>query len=197
MSKLLNPEAITALIRHRRSMKPKCFSNLPVAPSVLNQILSNACWAPSHGMTQPWRFTVFTGRARERLADFLAGTYQDLVPKESFRSKKYESLLRNPTLAPVVIAVGMKRQPSEKISELDETMAVACAVQNLHLTATAFGLGGFWSTNVAATSDAMAEMTGLSPPDRALGLFYLGYPAGRWPESKRDPLDSKVQFLDE
>ena len=43
----------------------------------------------------------------------------------------------------LVIVIGMKRQPSGKISELDEIQAVACAVQNMHLTATAHGLGGY------------------------------------------------------
>ena len=38
-----------------------------------------------------------------------------------------------PLLAPVVIAIGMKRQEIEKIPELDEIEAVACAVQNMHL----------------------------------------------------------------
>jgi nitroreductase len=103
----------------------------------------------------------------------------------------------NAMLAPVVIAVGMKRQEIEKIPELDEIQAVACAVQNMHLTAAAHGLGGFWSTNVAAVSDAMREFIGLGPKDRALGLFYLGYPESDWPASERQPIDDKVRWLRE
>jgi nitroreductase len=77
---------------------------------------------------------------------------------------------------------------------LDEIMAVACAVQNMHLTAAANGLGGFWSTNVAAISDAMRDFVGLDAKDRALGLFYVGYPAGDWPACERGPIDEKVEW---
>lgn len=40
----------------------------------------------------------------------------------------------------------MERQKVEKIREFEEIEAVACAVQNIHLTASARGLGAFWST---------------------------------------------------
>jgi nitroreductase len=72
--------------------------------------------------------------------------------------------------------------------------AVACAVQNMHLTAAAHGLGGFWSTNPAAISDQMRQFVGLDENDRALGLFYLGYPAGDWPTSSRGSIDEKVTW---
>ena len=95
-----------------------------------------------------------------------------------------------------VIAIGMKRQETQKISELDETMAVACAVQNMHLTAASHGLGAFWSTNVAAISDQMRDFIGLTGNDRALGLFYVGYPSDSdWPEGFRGPVESKVEWI--
>jgi nitroreductase len=147
-------------------------------------------------MTQPWHFSVFVGSARQRLADFLAATYKELTTPESFKPNKHEGMSRNAMLAPAVVVVCMKRQVSEKIDELDEIMAVACAVQNMHLTATAYGLGGFWSTNVAATSPAMARFVGLSAKDRAVGVFYLGYPAIQWPKGQRDALEQKVQWFD-
>ena len=86
----------------------------------------------------------------------------------------------------------MKRQPSQKIPEVEEIEAVACAVQNLHLSAAAFGLGGFWSSNAAVCSDAMRDFLQLDPHDRVLGLFYLGYPSGSWPTSTRTPIEDKV-----
>lgn len=193
----MDATAITEVIRNRRTIKPKQFDDREIDDSILRTMLQNANWAPTHGMTEPWRFVVFRGESRKRLAEFLAETYKSLTTPETYKPNKYEGMRQNAMLAPVVIAVGMKRQPSEKISELDELQAVACAVQNLHLTATAFGLGGFWSTNVAATSDAMRDFIGLSGKDRALGLFYVGYPAIDWPESTRGPIDEKVKWHDQ
>lgn len=191
----MTPPNITTTIRHRRTIKPKKFSSQPIDESIVWELLENANWAPTHGMTEPWRFTVFSGDARQRLADFLAETYKSITPVAEFKPNKYEGMSENALLAPVVIAIGMKRQASEKISELDELQAVACAVQNMHLTATAYGLGAFWSSNVAATSNAMRDFIGLGGKDRALGLFYLGYPLGEWPTSQRQPIEDKVRWV--
>ncbi len=193
----MNAEQITNIIRRRRTIKPKQFSDRPVDPSIIREMLENANWAPTHGMTEPWRFSIFTGDARCRLAEFLAATYKAITPPEDFKPNKYEGMSINAMLAPVVIAIGMKRQEIEKIPELDELQAVACAVQNMHLTAAAHGLGAFWSTNVAAISDQMRVFTGLGEKDRALGLFYVGYPDGQWPSSQRQPIDDKVRWVSE
>lgn len=193
----MNAEEITNVIRHRRTIKPKQFSDRDVDDAIIHEMLENANWAPTHGMTQPWRFSVFSGDARRRLAEFLAATYKAITPPDAFRQNKYEGMSQNAMLAPVVITIGMKRQETEKIPEHDELQAVACAVQNMHLTAAARGLGAFWSTNVAAVSDEMRAFTGLGPKDRALGLFYVGYPACDWPSSERQPIDDKVRWVSE
>ncbi|QDV45681.1 Putative NAD(P)H nitroreductase YdjA [Stieleria neptunia] len=190
----MDPASITQVIRNRRSVKPGQMSDRPIDREVLDEILLNANWAPTHGMTQPWRFKIYQGQSRHELANFLAATYKTITPPESFKQAKYDKLCVNPTLAGAVIAVGMKRQESGKISELDEIMAVACAVQNMHLTATAHGLGGFWSTNGAAISDEMRDFIGLAPDDRALGLFYLGHLSGDWPSSAREDIATKVTW---
>ena len=190
-----DPTAVDAAIRGRRTIKPKLFSDKPIEEALINRMLENANWAPTHGMTEPWRFHVFVGDARKRLADFLAATYKEISPADEFKPNKYESMGRNPMLAQAVIVVGMKRQEAGKITELDEIMAVACAVENMHITAAANGLGAFWSTNVAAVSDQMRNFIGLGGEDRALGLFYLGYPKGDWPTGQRESVAEKIAWV--
>ena len=192
---MTSSETINHIITARRTIKPKMMANRDIPLDILQQMLENANWAPTHGMTEPWRFSVFMGAAREKLASFLAETYKAITPVEIFKPNKYEGMRENAMLAPAVIAIGMKRQPSKKISELDEIQAVACAVQNMHLTATAHGLGGFWSTNIAAVSSEMAAYIGLDKEDRALGLFYVGYPKVDWPTGSRQPMEDKVRWV--
>lgn len=192
---MTSSETINHIITTRRTIKPKMMANRDIPLDILQQMLENANWAPTHGMTEPWRFSVFMGTAREKLASFLAETYKAITPVEIFKPNKYEGMRENAMLAPAVIAIGMKRQPSKKISELDEIQAVACAVQNMHLTATAHGLGGFWSTNIAAVSSEMAAYIGLDKEDRALGLFYVGYPKVDWPTGSRQPMEDKVRWV--
>ncbi|EMI45683.1 nitroreductase [Rhodopirellula sp. SWK7] len=192
---MTNMSPISQLIRDRRTIKPKFYSDQPVDEAIVNELLENANWAPTHGMTEPWRFTVFTGEARTKLRDFMGETYRSLTTEETFKQNKYDGMQESVMHAPVVIAIGMKRQDSGKISLLDELLAVGCAVQNMHLTATSHGLGGFWSTNIVATSDAMRDYIGLASGDQALGLFYVGHPACDWPEGTRGAVDDKVRWV--
>ncbi|MCB1090206.1 MAG: nitroreductase [Verrucomicrobiae bacterium] len=187
--------AANALIRRRRTIKPADMTLKSVANLHLATILENAKWAPTHGMTEPWRFFVFTGESRQRLASFLQEIYRRLTPEDEVRPDKLEKLGSQPLQAPVVIAIGMKRQPGGKIPEIEEIEAVACAVQNMHLTASAIGLAGAWLTPPIVYSDEMRDWLGLEPGDMCLGLFYLGWPKSEeWPETARSDLADKIVF---
>jgi nitroreductase len=88
-----------------------------------------------------------------------------------------------------VIAIVMHKDPESNIMELEEIEAVACAVQNMHLTCTAYGLGGFWSTPKAVYTPEMNQFLGIGENDKCLGLFYIGYPAIEWPKAHRKPIE--------
>ncbi len=189
--------AANALIRRRRTIKPALMSSKPVENRHLAAMLENANWAPTHGMTEPWRFFVFKDDGRQRLADFLQDLYKKLTPENAVRPEKLEKMAKQPLQASVVIAIGMARQPIEKISETDEIAAVSCAIQNLHLTASALGMAGFWSSPPITDSREMCDWLGLEgEKDRCLGLFYLGWPEDEeWPEGKRGDIIEKVKFI--
>ena len=166
---------ITEIIRHRRTVKPALMDpDLEVPEELINELLENANWAPTHGFTEPWRFTIFSGENRVVLGKKLQSLYSELTPKDSYREDKFEKLGQNPTLAPLVIAICMKRGANPKIPEIEEIEAVACAVQNMHLTAAAAGLGAFWSSPPILDSEGMRTFLNLDLQDHCLGLFYLG-----------------------
>ncbi len=186
--------AANALIRRRRTIKPQAMSDKPVEPRHLASLLENANWAPTHGMTEPWRFFVFTDDGRKRLADFCQSLYEKITPDPERRPDKFEKLGSLPLLAPVVIAIGMKRQDIGKIPEIEEIEAVACAVHNMHLTASALGMAAYWSTPPLVYTDEMRQWLGLDDPrDKCLGLFFLGWPESEeWPDGQRGDLVNKV-----
>lgn len=184
-----NLSEITELIRNRRTIYPEQFSARKVHKEQIELMLNNGLWAPTHGNTQPWRFQVFTDEGLQSLSSFLGKTYLEQTPMEQQNDMKLAKMLSRPLKSSVVIAVSMKRQPEEKILEIEEIEAVACAVQNMHLTATAYGLGGFWSTPKLIYSKAMNEFLELEEADKCLGLFYVGYPEIEWPKSHRKPLE--------
>jgi len=182
--------------RNRRTVKPGQMDPArPVAEADLREILEDAVWAPTHGLTQPWRFQVFTGAARERLASALEELYDQVTPAAERRPDKRAKLRGNLMEAPVAIAVAAYVEPGGRISELDELAATSCAVQNLMLSAHQRGLGSFWSTAPVTLAAAFTAWLGLGAGHRSLGLVYLGYArAGAEPASERRPLSERVVF---
>ncbi|MEO1996708.1 MAG: nitroreductase [Planctomycetaceae bacterium] len=193
----IDPAAISTLIRRRRSIKPAKFRDQRIDDALISELLTNANWAPTHGMTEPWRFFVFSDEARARVGQRLAEIYRTVTPANAVKPGKSDKLVESCERSSHVIAIGMKRQASCRIPEIEEIEAVACAVQNLHLTATAHGLAGYWSSGKAICSDEFRAFLRLTPDDRVLGLFYLGYPDGPWPDGQRSPATDKVQWFRE
>ncbi len=195
MTIIATHEEISALIRHRRSIKPVDLdSTREVERALLTTILEDATWAPTHGLTEPWKFIVHQGAARQRLAETMQRVYQATTPANEFREDKMKKMGENPLLAPVVIACVMERRGGAKIPEIEEIEAVACALQNLQLSATAAGLGCYWSSPPILSTREFAEWLQIGAEDRCVGLIYLGWPKSglNWPRSVRQPVESKT-----
>jgi nitroreductase len=166
----------------------------PVSTEQIELLLRNAMWAPTHGMTEPWRFVVFAGAARSELAEALRTMYAVTTPAAEFREEKQQKLVDTALRAPVTIAIGMVPDPRGKIPEIEEIAAVACAVQNMHLTATAMGLAAKWSSPAVCYTPELAAFLGLPESGRCLGFFYVGHPAGPWPTMRRSPVETRVTW---
>ena len=193
----MDAAALDEIIRNRRTIKPPMMGDAPVSEEDLQAILENANWAPTHGLTQPWRFRVIRGDARGELADAFANLYETAIPIDEQKEGKADKLRDMARLAPVVILVCMERQKIEKIRELEEIEAVACAVQNMHLTAASRGLGAFWSTPPFIYKPEMNTYLGLGEKDRCLGIFYVGHPSAdtNWPKGRRQPIADRVEYV--
>lgn len=192
-----DPRQLSELIRRRRSIKPPQYERDREIPRhVIDEILESARWAPSHGLTEPWMFKVFHGDGRQRLADFFSSSYEERTPAKEFNEKRAAMLGSVPLMAPCTIAICMHRQEEERIPEIEEIAAVSCAVQNMHLTATAHELGAFWSSGENTYQAATPGFLGLKEGERCLGFFFIGYPAGEWPdEVRRSPIEEKVEWI--
>lgn len=142
----MQPELFNQLARSRRSVFPDQYeSGKPVEDAIINEILLNASWAPNHGRTEPWQFTVFSGDGLHKLAEFQSSLYKEIAG-ENFKEATYIKLQQTPLKASHIIAIGMKRSSLKNIPEIEDIEAVACAVQNIYLSVTAYGLGGYWTT---------------------------------------------------
>jgi nitroreductase len=189
-------EVIHTLMRSRRSTKPRLFNGQRIEDAIVWQILENANWAPTHGLTQPWRFKVFTREGLQKLAHFQADLYEASTPPEKISSDKYERMKSNVLKASHVIVLCMKRQESEIIPEIEEIEAVACSVQNMALTAAAYGICSFWGSGGVTYTPELKQFLGLADKDHCLGYLYLGYSDTPTQKSKRSPISEKVEWID-
>lgn len=191
----MNVAEINDLIHRRRAIFPKSYlPGKPIERAIIEQLLENANWAPTHRLTEPWRFRVFhSEESRRRLGAYLSDFYRKNTPSEAFSEEKMKKSGENPLLAGAVIAIVMQRDPAESVPEFEEIAAVAMAVQNMWLTCTALGLGCYWSTPKAALKSD--EFLNLQPGERCLGLFYLGWHEMPELPGKRKPVEEKVIWL--
>jgi nitroreductase len=188
--------AADTLIRHRRSVFMGGISAEPIAREDIAWLLEMAHWAPNHGKTEPWFFKVYTGAALEALGQLQAEVYQAITPAEGFKQETYDRLLSRPSLCGCVIGICMKRGENPNIPVIEEVSAVACAVQNLWIAASAIGLAGYWSTGQMVFHPLMRERMGLGPEDQFLGFFNLGYLKGSWPTGQRKAgWEDKVEWV--
>jgi nitroreductase len=89
----------------------------------------------------------------------------------------------------------MKRDEKKSVPEVEEIGAVFCAVENMYLTATAYGIGAYLSTGGITYFDEAKEFFGLSAEDRLLGFFHLGMRRTETPPRLRGPVDGKVRWV--
>lgn len=131
----------------------------------------------------------------KEFAEFQSELYKSEA-REKFQESKYRKLQQQPLSASHVIAISMKRSAEGKVPEIEEIAAVACAVQNIYLSVSAYGLGGYWTTGGITYFDRAKAFFELQEQDKLLGFFYIGYVATPSVLSKRTPLAEKVKWVE-
>jgi nitroreductase len=190
----MNPKEFDQLIARRRSVFPKDYTGEKIDDAIVQQLLENANWAPTHKLTEPWRFVVFTGEGIRKLADFQSGCYKKVAEADgSFKEDRYQNLLTKPFGSSHIIAIGMKRDEKKSVPEIEEVGAVFCAIQNMYLTATAYGIGCYLSTGGITYFREAKEFFGWGSEDKLLGFLHIGVPKLQT-TGRRRPVEEKVRW---
>lgn len=193
----MKPADISKYIRERRSIYPKMYSDKVIDREIIEEMLENANWAPTHKLTEPWRFVVFTGEGLKTLGEVQAKVYSKVATEAGdFDTVKYENLKNKPLEASHVIAIIMKRNEKKLVPEIEEVSSVAMAVQNMYLTASAYKIGCYWGTGGITYMDDAKEEFNLEADDKLMGFLYVGHTDKPWPEGRRKPMEDKVQWVE-
>jgi len=194
----MESERLNELMRNRRSVFQNQYTGEKVNDAIVKQMLENANWAPTHKLTEPWRFVVYTGEGLKKLAVLQSDLYKKLTTADgSYKEERYQNLLTKPMLSSHIIVVGMKRDEKKSVPEVEEIGAVFCAVENMYLTATAYGVGGYLSTGGITYFEEAKELFGLGKEDKLVGFFYVGYANNSLPERRRRPLEEKMRWVNQ
>ena len=159
------------------------------------ELIEAARWAPNHYVTEPWRFTVLTGAARERLGEAwapIAADHQGLTGE--VREKFIDGERRKPLRAPVLIVVSTRTDP-DPVTATEDLAATAAAVQNLLLVAHAKGYAAMWRTGPLAYDPRVKRHLGLDESDRIVSIVYLGRTATQPPKTQERKFDEVVRWL--
>jgi nitroreductase len=189
-------KTLLEVIRTRRSIKQINYDPSPIPPEYLELMLEAANYAPTHALTEPWRFSVFTGDSRQILGETFAESYRLGTLPEAFKQENQDAQLNRVWLAPVWISLGMVVDSNPKIPEWEEVAAVACAVQNMQLVARSLGLGSFWASGMPVRHENTARLVGLEPPHKLVGFLLVGRPKEgvEWPKAIRKNWREKVSW---
>lgn len=186
---------ITTIIRERRSIYPPAYLPTLIKEELIMELLENANYAPTHRLTEPWRFKILAGEKRGELGDILAELYKARTPEDQFVERKYQKTKKKPRQSSHILAICMQRDPEERVPEWEEIAATAMAVQNIWLSASAHQIGAYWSSPSSIEHSDCRQFLKLKEGERCLGFLYLGYHDSPSVEPKRRAIAEKVEWL--
>jgi nitroreductase len=169
----------------------------PVSRDIVERLLECAVRAPNHKLTEPWRFVVLTGRARDRFADIRARhrLQRFADPSGAEAQAAAEKVKREARETPVYIVV-MVAVSEDEITREEDYAAAMMAIANLVTAAQSLGLGTYLRTGGVMREPALLELAAVPQSFRVIGIVSLGYPAGEEPLRRRRPAAEVTRWLD-
>jgi len=178
-----------ALLKTRRSGRPRDLVEPGPSDEQLREILAVATRVPDHGKLAPWRFVVVGKEQRPALEELLLRAYRIDHPEPG--RLEIEATQRFARQAPALVVALFKPVESSKIPLWEQQLSCGAALMNL-LTAThALGFVAGWVTGWAAFSEEVRRA--FADDNEAIaGFVFIGTPAAELEERPRPVLDEVV-----
>ena len=180
-----------ALLRTRRSARPRDLVAPGPDAGQLRQILEIAMRTPDHGKLHPWRFVPIPQEARTAFAALLDRAYRLERPEPG--RLEVEANERFAHQAPELVAVLSTPVESLKIPLWEQELSCGAVLMNLLHATHALGFAAGWVTGWAASSREVLAGLGGREGDRIAGFVFLGTPAAPLEERPRPDYDDVVR----
>jgi nitroreductase len=202
----VNYESLLELVRQRRTIR--LFRSEAVSRDEILRVLEAARWAPSGANAQPCEYVVVTGRAALDRIDTALRERRTRRMKLRAGAEHTYALPSKDALADgaalIVVCADprvMRAFPSSRhddilVAEPLHTYwaSIGAAVENLHLAATAFGMGIVW---ISVDPDMAEVLRDLMDVPKELEIAFccpIGYPARVPPVPTRRALGQVVHW---
>lgn len=182
-------------IASRRSIRK--FGAESVNEEMVRSVLDAAVRAPTHHLTEPWRFVVLKGKALDDLGEVMADRIRRDYADSPDLEHKVELERSRPHRAPAIIAVVYTPSSNPKAIEVEDRYAIGAAIQNILLAAHGIGLGAYLRTGPAAGDEGVKRFLGLQPREEIAGFVYFGRPEPDQSEamSRRTPAGERTTWM--
>jgi nitroreductase len=180
-----------ALLKTRRSGRPRDLVEPGPDAGQLRAILTIAARTPDHGKLHPWRFVHVPKAERGAFAAMLEAAYRAGRDGEPGRLE-IEAAHRFAHQAPELVVLLFSPKESAKIPLWEQQLSAGAAAMNLLLAAHAGGFAGGWVTGWAAYSPDVLASLGGQAGEQIAGFLFLGTPGAPLEERVRPELEEIV-----
>lgn len=182
-----------ALLRTRRSGKPRDLIAPGPDAAQLRQILEVAMRTPDHGKLAPWRFVIVPAERRADFARMLEDAYRASRPDAG--RLEIEAVQQFALQAPTLVIALAAPVTGSKIPLWEQQLSVGAAIMNLLHGAHALGFAGGWLTGWAC-EDAQVRAAVASEGENIAGFVFIGTPGKPQEERPRPEYDQIVSVWD-
>lgn len=191
---------VSQAISFRRSVRK--FTDAPIDPALIDEIIALACLAPAPHHSRPWRFVnVASEDAREALADAMSDSWRADLEAEGRTVHEIASLLEKSraqvTEPPVVLLACItldeaRPWPDQPRLTAERDMflqSLGAALQNILLAAEERGLSGYLKGAPLFCAEAISDALSLPDGWDPTFLVLLGRPHPDFLPSRREEID--------
>ena len=161
------------LIHGRTHVSPKRLGSPGPSASQKEAILLAANAAPDHGRMVPWRFIEIQESSRSALGEAFRQCLLDR-DQEATRIQQQEAIDKASRGPLLLLAVANYKESNEDISKQEKLISLGCAIQNILLTAYAFGFGSGLSSGRALQSDRIKALFKLTNDEEPICFITIG-----------------------
>ncbi len=161
------------LIHGRAHISPKRLGSPGPNASQKETILMAANAAPDHGRMVPWRFIEIQESSRPALGEVFRLCLLDR-DQEATSTQQQEALDKASRGPLLLLAIANYKDSNEDISKQEKLISLGCAIQNILLSAYAFGFGSGLSSGRALQSDRIRALFQLTKDEEPICFITIG-----------------------